>query len=71
MADEALIEYIERLQSSLHALRSHVLELNEPTTESRPTVETSVRFADVQPAEALQVSQESAALLPMLNVAGD
>lgn len=70
VADQALIEYIERLQSRLHGLRARVLDSVRSDTGRRPAA-SEVDSSEGQPAEALQVGQESAAVLPMLNVAGN
>lgn len=70
-ADEAIIVFIERLQSSLHALRQRVLEPGASSSGQPAASETApTTDGEAQPAEALQLAQESAAVLPMLNVAG-
>ena len=73
VADQALIEYIERLQNSLHDLRNRVVHSADPLICVQPVAPEAPSRSRVegQPAEALQVGQESAAMLPMLNAAGD
>ena len=71
-ADQAFSVYIERLGSRLHGLRKRVLDPGASSTgQPAPPEMAPTSDGEGQPADALQLAQESAAALPMLNVAGE